>query len=50
MDVTPKGLAQHRESLAARRAQLAALLGKLSDDDLETMTKALAPMERLADQ
>ena len=26
VDITPKGLAQHRESLAARRAQLAALL------------------------
>ncbi len=50
VEVTPRGLVQHRESLAARRAHLAALLGKLSDDDRETMTKALGPMDRLADQ
>jgi len=49
VDITPKGLAQHRESLAARQAQLAALLGKLSPEDLETLTKALAPLERLAE-
>jgi len=47
VDITPRGLAQHRESLAARRAQLATLLSKLSADDLETLTKALAPLERL---
>ncbi len=50
VEVTPRGLVQHRESLAARRAHLAALLGKLSDDDRETMTKALNAMDRLADQ
>src|SRR4029079_12655090 len=50
VDITPKGLAQHRESLAARQAQLAALLGKLSPEDLETLTKALAPLERLAEE
>jgi DNA-binding MarR family transcriptional regulator len=49
VDITPKGLAQHREALAARRAQLAALLAKLSPEDLETLTKALAPLERLAE-
>jgi len=42
-------LAQHRESLAARQAQLAALLSKLSPEDVETLTKALAPLERLAE-
>jgi hypothetical protein len=26
------------------------MLGKLTDDDVETLTKALGPMERLADQ
>ena len=46
VDITPQGLAQHREALAARRAQLATLLGKLSPEDLETLTKALAPLER----
>ncbi len=49
VDITPKGLAQHREALAARRAQLAKLLAKLSPEDLETLTKALAPLERLAE-
>jgi DNA-binding MarR family transcriptional regulator len=49
VDITPKGLAQHREALAARRAQLAALLSKLSEEDLETLTKALVPLERLAE-
>jgi DNA-binding MarR family transcriptional regulator len=49
VDITPRGLAQHREALAARRAQLAALLSKLSEEDLETLTKALAPLERLAE-
>ncbi|MBV8928814.1 MAG: MarR family transcriptional regulator [Mycobacteriaceae bacterium] len=50
VDITPKGLAVHRESLAARRAALAAMLTKLSEDDLETLTKALVPLERLAGQ
>ena len=49
VDITPKGLSQHRESLAARRAQLATLLAKLSAEDLETLTKALVPLERLAE-
>jgi DNA-binding MarR family transcriptional regulator len=49
VDITPKGLAQHREALATRRAQLAALLSKLSEEDLETLTKALVPLERLAE-
>jgi DNA-binding MarR family transcriptional regulator len=49
VEVTPRGLVQHREALAARRAALAAMLGHLSEDDVETLTKALRPMERLAD-
>jgi DNA-binding MarR family transcriptional regulator len=49
VDITPKGLAQHREALAARRAQLAALLAKLTPEDLETLTKALVPLERIAE-
>jgi DNA-binding MarR family transcriptional regulator len=49
VEVTPRGLVQHREALAARRAALAAMLGHLSEDDVETLTKALGPMERLAD-
>jgi DNA-binding MarR family transcriptional regulator len=49
VDITPRGLAQHKEALATRRAQLAALLSKLSEEDLEMLTKAIAPLERLVD-
>jgi DNA-binding MarR family transcriptional regulator len=48
VNITDKGLAVHRESLANRRAALAAMLSQLSDNDLETLTRALAPLERLA--
>jgi DNA-binding MarR family transcriptional regulator len=48
VDITPRGLAVHRESLTNRIAALAALLTQLSEPDLETLTKALAPLERLA--
>jgi DNA-binding MarR family transcriptional regulator len=50
VEVTPRGLVQHREALAARRAALAAMLSKLTDDDVDSLTKALGPMERLADR
>ena len=50
VDVTPRGLVQHREALATRRAALAALLSKLSTDERELLTKALAPLARLAEQ
>ncbi|MDT5185568.1 MAG: hypothetical protein QOI29_3726 [Mycobacterium sp.] len=50
VDITPKGLSVHRESLANRRAALAAMLSNLSEDDLETLTKAVAPLERLAER
>ncbi|CDO29458.1 MarR family winged helix-turn-helix transcriptional regulator [Mycolicibacterium porcinum] len=50
VEVTPRGLVQHRESLAARRADLAARLANLSADDLATLSAALAPLERLAVQ
>ena len=43
VEVTPRGLVQHRESLAAR-------LANLSADDLATLATALAPRERLAGQ
>ncbi len=49
VDITPEGLAQHQEALANRRAFLAALLEKLEPEDLETLTKALGPLERLAE-
>jgi DNA-binding MarR family transcriptional regulator len=50
VQVTPEGLVQHREALAARRAHLATMLGKLTDEERETLTRALRPLERLADQ
>src|SRR5258708_27803849 len=50
VDVTPRGLVQHREALATRRAALAVLLSRLSEDERETLAKALAPLTRLAEQ
>jgi DNA-binding MarR family transcriptional regulator len=50
VDVTPRGLVQHREATATRRAALAALLSKLRDDERETLAAALAPLARLAEQ
>src|ERR1700756_1966669 len=47
VDITPRGLAVHRESLTNRIAALASLLSQLPAPDLETLTKALAPLERL---
>ncbi|KAA1431252.1 MarR family winged helix-turn-helix transcriptional regulator [Mycolicibacter arupensis] len=48
VDITPEGLASHRESLANRHAALAAMLNRLSPEDLDTLTRALEPLERLA--
>ncbi|ELP48268.1 hypothetical protein D522_00331 [Mycobacterium avium subsp. paratuberculosis S5] len=48
VDITPRGRAVHGESLANRRAALAAMLSQLPESDLDTLMKALAPLERLA--
>jgi DNA-binding MarR family transcriptional regulator len=48
VDITPRGLAVHRESLSNRITALAALLSHLTADELESLTKALSPLERLA--
>jgi hypothetical protein len=37
----------HGESLANRRAALAAMLSQLPESDLNTLMNALAPLERL---
>jgi DNA-binding MarR family transcriptional regulator len=50
VEVTPEGLVQHREALAARRAHLATLLSKLTDEERETLARAMRPLERLAGQ
>ncbi|OBG48154.1 MULTISPECIES: MarR family winged helix-turn-helix transcriptional regulator [unclassified Mycobacterium] len=48
VDITPRGRAVHGESLANRRASLAAMLSQLPPADLGTLMQALAPLERLA--
>jgi DNA-binding MarR family transcriptional regulator len=48
VDITPRGRAVHGESLANRRAALAALLSQLSGSELNSLKAALAPLERLA--
>ncbi|MEO6792748.1 MAG: MarR family transcriptional regulator [Mycobacterium sp.] len=48
VDITPEGLASHRESLANRRSALRVMLSRLSQEDLDTLTRALEPLERLA--
>jgi DNA-binding MarR family transcriptional regulator len=50
VDITPRGLAVLRQSLINRRAALVARLGELTETDLETLGKALAPLERLTSQ
>src|SRR5882757_6725638 len=48
VDITPRGRAVHAESLANRRAALAAMLSQLPESDLDTLANALAPLQRLA--
>jgi DNA-binding MarR family transcriptional regulator len=50
VDVTPRGLVQHREAIATRRAKLAGMLSKLSDDERTALANALVPLARLAEQ
>ena len=50
VEVTPRGLVQHREALEARRAFLGGLLAGLSAEDKATLTAALGSLDRLADQ
>jgi DNA-binding MarR family transcriptional regulator len=50
VEVTPRGLVQHREALEARRSFLAELVGKLSADDQRTLAAALGSLDRLGDQ
>jgi DNA-binding MarR family transcriptional regulator len=49
VEVTPEGQVQYTEALDARRSQLSAMLGRLSDVERENLTNALRPLERLAD-
>ncbi|MEW5813530.1 MAG: MarR family transcriptional regulator [Actinomycetota bacterium] len=49
VEITPEGLAQHRDALASRQAHLAQLLSKLSEDELAALSNALGPLERIAE-
>lgn len=49
VEVTPEGLVQHGEALAARRAYLAAMLTRLSEDERRDLSQALQPLERMTD-
>ncbi|MBX7448983.1 MarR family transcriptional regulator [Mycolicibacterium sp. 3033] len=49
VEITPEGLAQHRDALASRQAHLAQLLSKLSEQELAALSNALAPLERIAE-
>ncbi|MHA7666979.1 MarR family winged helix-turn-helix transcriptional regulator [Mycolicibacterium sp. HS_4_1] len=48
VNVTPRGLVQHREALEARRKVLVAMMSKLTPEDIESISRALAPLEKLA--
>jgi len=48
VDITPRGLAVHRESLSNRITALVSLLSQLNESEVDALTKALAPLERLA--
>jgi DNA-binding MarR family transcriptional regulator len=48
VDITPRGLAVHRESLSNRIGALVSLLSQLSQPEVESLTKALEPLEHLA--
>jgi DNA-binding MarR family transcriptional regulator len=50
VDVTPRGLVQHREAVATRRQKLAGMLGRLSDEERTALNRALEPLARLAQQ
>jgi DNA-binding MarR family transcriptional regulator len=47
VDITPTGQAVLRESLINRREVLVAILSELTKSEVETLTKMLAPLERL---
>ncbi|WP_343572954.1 MarR family transcriptional regulator [Mycobacterium sp.] len=48
VDITPRGLAVHRESLSNRITALVTLLSQLSQPEVDALTAALAPLEHLA--
>jgi hypothetical protein len=49
VDITSEDLTIQRQSLANHRANAVTLLSRLSQAELDALTKTLAPLERLAD-
>lgn len=47
VEVTPEGLVQYEDALHARRAHLAELLSRLTEDERADLVRALKPLERL---
>ncbi len=47
VEVTSEGLVQYEDALQARRAHLAELLGRLTDEERADLVRALKPLERL---
>lgn len=50
VEITPKGLEQHREALAVRQTQLAIMLSKLTEEECIVIARALRPLARLVEQ
>lgn len=48
VEVTPEGLVQHREALHLRRAHLANILCRLTEDERDNLARALQPLQRIA--
>ncbi len=49
VEVTPEGMVQYTEALELRRAHLATILSRLTADERENLTRALKPLQRIAD-
>ena len=47
VEVTPEGLVQYEDALQARRAHLAELLSRLTEEERADLVRALKPLERL---
>ncbi|HSA39771.1 MAG TPA: MarR family transcriptional regulator [Mycobacterium sp.] len=48
VEITPKGHAEHRESLAHRHAALVELLNNLTPEEIDALDRAIGPLQRLA--
>ncbi|HOW96065.1 MAG TPA: hypothetical protein PLF91_16485, partial [Mycolicibacterium fallax] len=48
VEITPKGHAEHRESLAHRHTALVELLNNLTPEEIDALDRAIGPLQRLA--